>query len=114
MTRLEAVNYISHGIAKVPGRSEERRVRGSGPDETQGSGESQPSAKKGGDALEAYCIDLNAKARKGLIDPLIGRDAEVERTIQILCRRTKNNPLYVGDPGVRSDKRRVGQECVST
>ncbi|MFN4088776.1 MAG: ATP-dependent Clp protease ATP-binding subunit ClpA [Alphaproteobacteria bacterium] len=100
MTRLDAVNYISHGIAKVPGRSEERRVRGSGPEEAPGSGESQPSAKKGGDALEAYCVDLNAKARKGMIDPLIGRDAEVERTIQILCRRTKNNPLYVGDPGV--------------
>ena len=100
MTRLDAVNYISHGIAKVPGRSEERRVRGSGPDEAPGSGESQPSAKKGNDALEAYCVDLNAKAKKGMIDPLIGRDAEVERTIQILCRRTKNNPLYVGDPGV--------------
>src|SRR5690606_32546319 len=100
MTRLDAVNYISHGIAKVPGRAEERRVRGSGPEESQGPGENPASAKKGGDALEAYCVDLNAKSRKGMIDPLIGREAEVERTIQILCRRTKNNPLYVGDPGV--------------
>src|ERR671920_1458414 len=56
--------------------------------------------KKGTEALEAYCVNLNKKAAAGKIDPLIGRDQEIERTIQILCRRTKNNPLYVGDPGV--------------
>ena len=56
--------------------------------------------KEGAAALEAYCVNLNAKAKAGRIDPLIGRDAEVERTIQVLCRRTKNNPLYVGDAGV--------------
>src|SRR5690606_8705711 len=62
--------------------------------------EDAAAAKTGGEALEAYCVDLNAKARDGRIDPLIGRAAEVERSIQILCRRTKNNPLLVGDPGV--------------
>jgi ATP-dependent Clp protease ATP-binding subunit ClpA len=95
MTRLDAVNYISHGIAKVPGRNEQRRVRGADP-ETPGE---QP-AKSGSEALEAYCVNLNQKAKNGKIDPLIGRESEVNRTIQVLCRRTKNNPLYVGDPGV--------------
>src|SRR5438874_2060116 len=56
--------------------------------------------KKKGDALEAYCINLNKKAREGKIDPLIGRDVEISRTIQVLCRRQKNNPLFVGDAGV--------------
>ncbi len=56
--------------------------------------------KQGTDALEAYCVNLNEKAKSGRVDPLIGRAAEVERTIQILCRRQKNNPLFVGDPGV--------------
>ena len=95
MTRFDAVNYISHGIAKVPGRSESRTVHGSD-EETQSEG----GTKQGREALGAYCVDLNEKARQGKIDPLIGRESEVERTIQILCRRQKNNPLYVGDPGV--------------
>ena len=95
MTRLDAVNYISHGIAKVAGRSEARNVDGAD-DEQQG----EKVVRKGHEALDAYCIDLNQKAEDGKIDPLIGRDHEVERTIQVLCRRTKNNPLYVGDPGV--------------
>jgi ATP-dependent Clp protease ATP-binding subunit ClpA len=95
MSRLDAVNYISHGIAKAPGRSETRRVRGADP-EAEGNG----GVKIGSDALEAYCVNLNQKAKDGRIDPLIGREAEVNRTIQVLCRRTKNNPLYVGDPGV--------------
>jgi ATP-dependent Clp protease ATP-binding subunit ClpA len=89
MSRFDAVNYISHGIAKVPGQSETRRV--SGAEEEAAGGEKV--AKKGGEALEAYCVNLNKKAASGRIDPLIGREAEVERTIQILCRRTKNNPL---------------------
>ena len=104
MTRYDAVNYISHGIAKRPGASEAKPVRGS---EEEGSSE-RPSGddgeargtKKKGDALDAYCVNLNKKARDGKIDPLIGRHAEVERTIQVLCRRQKNNPLLVGDPGV--------------
>ena len=95
MSRFDAVNYISHGIAKVPGRSESRPVEGA---EEEASGEKQ--VKRGREALGAYCVDLNKKAAAGKIDPLIGREAEIERTIQVLCRRTKNNPLYVGDAGV--------------
>src|SRR6478752_3631628 len=97
MTRYDAVNYISHGIAKRPGMSEARPVRGSDEDSDAKSGD---EAKKKGDALEAYCINLNKKAREGRIDPLIGREAEISRTIQVLCRRQKNNPLFVGDAGV--------------
>jgi len=96
MTRLDAVNYISHGVAKVPG--EKPRRGGSTSGEEEPAGEKAP--RKGNEALEAYCVDLNQKATEGRIDPLIGRDAEIERTIQILCRRNKNNPLFVGDPGV--------------
>lgn len=95
MTRLDAVNYISHGIAKVPGQGETRTVNGADEDASE-----ENVIRKGKEALDAYCINLNAKAMKGKIDPLIGREKEVERTIQILCRRSKNNPLYVGDPGV--------------
>ena len=94
MTRLDAVSYISHGIAKAPGRSETRTPQGS--DEDDG----EKVVKHGTEALDAYCVNLNQKAKEGRIDPLIGRQAEVERTIQVLCRRTKNNPLFVGDPGV--------------
>jgi ATP-dependent Clp protease ATP-binding subunit ClpA len=105
MTRYDAVNYISHGIAKRSGLSETRPVRGVDQDQ-QGSAsnegpEEASTKKKGeGDALDAYCINLNKKAGEGKIDPLIGREQEVNRTIQILCRRQKNNPLFVGDPGV--------------
>jgi ATP-dependent Clp protease ATP-binding subunit ClpA len=95
MTRFDAVNYISHGIAKAPGRSEQRRVHGAEEEER-----TEKQQKRGHDALDAYCVNLNKKARSGKIDPLIGREQEVDRTIQILCRRSKNNPLYVGDPGV--------------
>src|SRR5690606_8938502 len=97
MTRYDAVNFIAHGIAKKPGAGEARPARPAGSPE---DAEDAAAAKTGGEALEAYCVDLNAKARDGRIDPLIGRAAEVERSIQILCRRTKNNPLLVGDPGV--------------
>lgn len=96
MTRLDAVNYISHGIAKRPGEARARPVQGA-EGEAPGSDE---DAKGGQEALTAYCVDLNEKAAEGKIDPLIGRELEIERTIQILCRRTKNNPLYVGDSGV--------------
>src|SRR5258708_34254452 len=97
MTRYDAVNYISHGIAKRPGMSESRPVRGV-EEETDTKSGDEP--KKKGDALDAYCVNLNKKAREGKIDPLIGRDAEISRTIQVLCRRQKNNPLFVGDAGV--------------
>jgi len=96
MTRFDAVNYISHGIAKVPGRSESRPVEGVDDEEAS----EEKADKQDREALTAYCVDLNKKAAEGKIDPLIGRDAEIERTIQVLCRRTKNNPLYVGDAGV--------------
>ena len=95
MTRLDAVSYISHGIAKRPGMSQQKNVRGAEEEE-----ENDRPSQKGGGALENYCVNLNEKAKQGRIDPLIGRDSEVDRTIQILCRRSKNNPLYVGDPGV--------------
>ena len=95
MTRLDAVSFISHGIAKRPGMTQQKSARGAEEDE-----EGEKSSKQGGGALESYCVNLNEKARQGRIDPLIGRDAEVERTIQILCRRQKNNPLFVGDSGV--------------
>src|ERR1700712_4097390 len=104
MTRYDAVNYISHGIAKRPGASDSSRLpRGTDEEhEARDSKESKdsPDSKKKEGALEAYCVNLNRKAREGRIDPLIGREAEVQRTIQVLCRRQKNNPLLVGDPGV--------------
>ncbi len=105
MTRLDAVNFISHGIAKTPGRSAQRPVTGSNqPNTPEGDKEPEreekPNRRGNQDALTNYCVNLNKKAMAGKIDPLIGRDLEIERTIQILCRRTKNNPLYVGDPGV--------------
>jgi ATP-dependent Clp protease ATP-binding subunit ClpA len=104
MTRYDAVNYISHGIAKRPGATETRSPRGAEEDQSGQPGGEQPEEngknKKQQDALTAYCVNLNAKAKTGKIDPLIGRGTEINRTIQILCRRSKNNPLYVGDPGV--------------
>ncbi len=99
MSRLDAVNYISHGIAKRPGAGSERGKAHGGEQEGRAGGE-EGAAKKGQEALTAYCVNLNEKAKAGKIDPLIGREQECDRTIQILCRRTKNNPLYVGDSGV--------------
>ncbi|MDF1721607.1 MAG: ATP-dependent Clp protease ATP-binding subunit ClpA [Minwuia sp.] len=106
MTRLDAVSYISHGIAKAPGMNAERAVRGADDDGDeddddgmQEAGEAEAEAPEN-EALAQYCVNLNEKAKAGKIDPLIGRAMEIDRTIQILCRRTKNNPLYVGEPGV--------------
>ncbi|PDH64615.1 MAG: ATP-dependent Clp protease ATP-binding subunit ClpA, partial [SAR116 cluster bacterium MED-G04] len=93
MTRLDAVTYISHGVAKNPAFNAETAP----PQGVEGGAE---EAAQKQDALAAYAVDLNVKAREGRIDPLIGRQAEVDRTIQVLCRRTKNNPLFVGDSGV--------------
>jgi ATP-dependent Clp protease ATP-binding subunit ClpA len=98
MTRLDAVNFISHGIAKAPGKSAPRADKSSSSQES--SEQEEKTNRRGQDALSNYCVNLNKKAQNGKIDPLIGRESEIERTIQILCRRTKNNPLYVGDPGV--------------
>ncbi len=97
MTRYDAVNFIAHGVAKDAAMNEQREVTGS--EEFEGfDGETVPEEAES--ALSKYCVDLNARAREGGIDPLIGRDEEVERCIQVLCRRRKNNPILVGDPGV--------------
>ncbi len=97
MTRYDAVNFIAHGVAKNPGFGESRPVTGS----TEFEEETQTTEEEGKEsALAKYCVDLNTKARKGDVDPLIGREHEVERCVQVLCRRRKNNPLLVGDPGV--------------
>ncbi len=97
MTRYDAVNFIAHGVAKDPSFGEARSVSGA-TDYEEESQTSEGDAKES--ALAKYCVDLNAKSRKGDVDPLIGREGEVERCIQVLCRRRKNNPLLVGDPGV--------------
>lgn len=100
MTRYDAVNYISHGIAKRPGMSEPRPVTGAEDEDATTVESEEADEKKTPDALSAYCVDLNEKAANGKVDPLIGRDSEVQRVVQVLCRRQKNNPLLVGDPGV--------------
>ena len=97
MTRYDAVNFIAHGVAKDPAFGEQRPVTGS-PEETETISSGEGDEKES--ALSKYCVDLNAKSAKGDVDPLIGRAHEVERCIQVLCRRRKNNPLLVGDPGV--------------
>ncbi|NBR53114.1 MAG: ATP-dependent Clp protease ATP-binding subunit ClpA [Rhodobacteraceae bacterium] len=98
MTRYDAVNFIAHGVAKDPAYGETRPVTGAS-ERTEQATESAPAEEKES-ALKKYCVDLNAKSKKGDVDPLIGREHEVERCIQVLCRRRKNNPLLVGDPGV--------------
>jgi len=98
MTRFDAVNYISHGVAKQSDMSEARSARGI--DEDAATVEAGEDGARESDVLDNFCINLNKKARDGKIDPLIGRAEEVNRTIQILCRRQKNNPLFVGEPGV--------------
>ncbi len=100
MTRLDAVNFISHGIAKAPGRQPSRPTASEKPESNGENEREEKPGRRNQDALSTYCVNLNKKATAGKIDPLIGRESEIERTIQILCRRTKNNPLYVGDPGV--------------
>ena len=100
MTRYDAVNFIAHGVAKNPAYGESRPVQGSSDDEDAQTADAAPSDDGKESALAKYCVDLNAKSRKGDVDPLIGREQEVERCIQVLCRRRKNNPLLVGDPGV--------------
>ncbi|MAS84490.1 MAG: ATP-dependent Clp protease ATP-binding subunit ClpA [Erythrobacteraceae bacterium] len=97
MSRLDAVSFISHGIGKGGQAIEPRSPRGADEDAAD---EKEETKSKKETALDQFTVNLNAKADKGKIDPLIGRGPEVDRTIQILCRRSKNNPLYVGDPGV--------------
>ncbi|HZY67685.1 MAG TPA: AAA family ATPase, partial [Devosia sp.] len=101
MSRLDAVNFISHGITKS-GPNESRPVRGAEEGASAGNNEEGGSQRQGNQssALADFCVNLNEKAKAGKIDPLIGRDPELRRTIQVLCRRSKNNPIYVGDAGV--------------
>ncbi len=102
MTRYDAVNFIAHGVAKDPTFGEARPITGAD-DEDEAEAKAAEISSEGDkkeSALAKYCVDLNAKAIKGDVDPLIGRNHEVERCIQVLCRRRKNNPLLVGDPGV--------------
>ena len=98
MTRYDAVNFISHGVAKDPAFGEARPLTGA--DDIDDFSPEGDAPEKEETALDKYCVNLNAKAAEGDIDPLIGRDHEVERCIQVLCRRRKNNPILVGDPGV--------------
>ena len=92
ITRLDVVNYISHGIAKISGEEEGESLLS-----TDGEGDAESASRS---PLEQYATNLNHRARMGLIDPLIGRDQEIERVIQVLCRRRKNNPLLIGEAGV--------------
>ena len=98
MSRLDAVSYISHGVGKGAEVPEPREVKGI-EDKEEKKQEAQGKGKQES-ALKQFCVDLNEKAKNGKVDPLIGRGPEVDRTVQILCRRSKNNPLYVGEPGV--------------
>jgi ATP-dependent Clp protease ATP-binding subunit ClpA len=95
MSRLDAVSFISHGVGKGGATPEARDVKGA--EEEKPKAEAKGKAES---ALKQFTVDLNEKAKNGKVDPLIGRGPEVDRTVQILCRRSKNNPLYVGDPGV--------------
>lgn len=97
MSRLDAVSFISHGVGKGGTPAEASTPKGADDEAKKEKGDAKA---KGESALKQFTVDLNEKAKNGKVDPLIGRMAEVDRTIQILCRRSKNNPLYVGDPGV--------------
>ncbi len=94
ITRLDVLNYISHGISKTPAGA-----IGGFPSAGRAA-DDEPAVPAPGDALSAYCVNLTERARQGLLDPLIGRTEELQRTIEVLCRRRKNNPVFVGDPGV--------------
>ena len=100
MSRLDAVSYISHGIGKGGRQLESKSPQGSDEAQAESGEQAKESGNKKETALDQFTVNLNAKAEAGKVDPLIGRGPEVDRTIQILCRRSKNNPLYVGDPGV--------------
>ena len=95
ITRLDILNYISHGITKTP-----LAAAGAAAPADRSAGAEAGAAPAPADALQAYCVNLTERARQGLLDPLIGRTEELQRTIEVLCRRRKNNPVFVGDPGV--------------
>ncbi len=93
LAKLDVLNYLAHGLSSKSGKTHSKVVSGT-------EKKADDTVKNGNEALLAYCVNLNQKAKDGKIDTLIGREEELERTIQVLCRRTKNNPLYVGDAGV--------------
>src|SRR5438128_10470153 len=95
VTRLDVLEYISHGVTKVPMPAP---PPGDAPDARAGEGDEGSSTSR--DPLSAYCVNLTERAQKGLLDPLIGRATELQRTIEVLCRRRKNNPVFVGEAGV--------------
>ena len=97
MTRYDAVNFIAHGVSKNPNYEETKELDEGDQKDRSENTNTNPEKET---ALSKYCVNLNEKSKKGDIDPLIGRNLEVERCIQILCRRRKNNPILVGDPGV--------------
>ena len=99
ITRLDVLEYLAHGITKTPISND--RVTPDSPESPDGmAGSGDPGSSLARDPLSAYCINLTARARQGLLDPLIGRSEELQRTIEVLCRRRKNNPVFVGDAGV--------------
>jgi ATP-dependent Clp protease ATP-binding subunit ClpA len=95
VTRLDILNYISHGVTKTP-----VTAAGGPASADPATGTEAGAAQVPADALETYCVNLTERAREGRLDPLIGRTEELQRTIEVLCRRRKNNPVFVGDPGV--------------
>ena len=95
ITRLDVLDYISHGITKTP-----RNIDDTGAFSGAPAGEGDEPSPTSADPLQAYCLNLSDRARRGLLDPLIGRAAELQRTIEVLCRRRKNNPVFVGEAGV--------------
>ena len=100
ITRLDVLEYLAHGITKAPISSDDRGSFESAESRDGMAGSGDPGSSLARDPLSAYCINLTARARQGLLDPLIGRTEELQRTIEVLCRRRKNNPVFVGDAGV--------------
>ena len=100
VTRLDVMNYVSHGISKVPDEEEEVAAGAAGDEEELAEADDEEGAAQPKNPLKAFTVNLNEKAAEGKIDPLIGRESELTRTIQVLCRRRKNNPIFVGEPGV--------------
>ena len=100
ITRLDVLEYLAHGITKTPATSDDRMTQESQDGREGMAGAGDPGSSLARDPLSAYCINLTARARHGLLDPLIGRTDELQRTIEVLCRRRKNNPVFVGDAGV--------------
>ena len=100
VTRLDILNYISHGVSKAPQAPQAPSIPGQAPEGEGSSGQAEDEQPAPADPLAAYAVNLTERARNGKLDPLVGRAAELKRTLEILCRRRKNNPVFVGDAGV--------------